>query len=89
MKKVMTSVGLVAACAACCAIPFAVPAIAAVLASAGLGLSFGWDTALCALILLMSGTLLWRWQSRARKAAAAAANASSGCGCNDPVAPKP
>ncbi len=84
MKKVLTGLGLVAACAACCAIPLAVPAIAALLASGGIGLAMGWDTLVCGAILAAAAVLLWRW--RANQVRAKQAEAAGGCGCSTPAA---
>lgn len=79
-KSILALLGIGAACAACCAIPLALPMMAG-FGLAGLGLAgFGWEAALlltAASMLAMGGLHLLR---RRRKPASACATDKS-CGC--------
>ncbi len=90
-KPVWAALGLAGACAACCAIPLALPlwgSLAAVgLAGLGVGAFADWPgLALVAALLGMmavSGLVLW-WRSRLRRVAARAAAPAAckiDCGC--------
>jgi hypothetical protein len=87
MKKPLAAVvGLTAACAACCAIPLAVPTILAVtgLASASLGAgSVG--VAIVTAATSLFGVALW--QRARRKAAAAKKDCSCDTSCGVKVCP--
>lgn len=73
MKKILSVLGIVGACALCCAIPLAIPLLGAAVAS-GAGLALGWDVALCGAILVVGAAGVMLWYRRAEKAKAA------GCG---------
>jgi hypothetical protein len=79
-KSILALLGIGAACAACCAIPLALPLLAA-LGLAGFGISsatLGWGTGLLmALPMLAMGGL---YLLRRRKVATTCA-ADRGCGC--------
>lgn len=78
MKKVLGALGIVGACALCCAIALAIPFLGAMVVS-GTGFAMGWDVALCAGVLLLGvgGLLMWNRRSAREKANGCAAN---GCG---------
>lgn len=85
MKKTLLGLaGVGAACAACCAIPLALPLLAG-LGLAGFSLAglavpdFGWAAGLVAAFVLLAGSIyLWR---KRQAAPACSVDASAGCGC--------
>ena len=84
-KPLLGLLGIGAACAACCAIPLALPLLAgfglAGFSLAGLAApAFGWIAGLAAATaLLASGIYLWR--KRQAAPASCSVDASAGCGC--------
>lgn len=86
MKKTLLGLlGIGAACAACCAVPLALPLLAG-LGLAGFGVAgvtvpaFGWIAGLAAgAAMLASGLYLWR--KRQAAPASCSVDASAGCGC--------
>ena len=81
MKKLFGALGLVAACAACCAIPFAVPFFGA-MASTGTSFAFGLEAALCAAILVFGIAAMLFWYRRRTQAKAVGCAAGASCGTN-------
>lgn len=80
MKKVLGLLGLaVTACAACCAIPIALPALGALFVTST-GIAFGMEEALCvALLITIVSTAIW--MLRKKKPACNATNKE--CHCDD------
>lgn len=79
MKKVLGALGIFAACAACCAIPLALPALGALVAT-GTGLAVGWECGVMVL-LLAAGYALYRHKRNKELAAQSCAPAEGSCGC--------
>lgn len=83
-KSLLGLLGIGAACAACCAIPLALPLLAgfglAGFGAAGFAIpDFGWIAGIAAAtVLLASGIYLWR---KRQAAPACSVDASQGCGC--------
>ena len=99
-KPLLATLGVVGACAACCAIPVVLPllggsALAAALAAWGLDVGWPWTATLSALALTglaLGARQLWRVrQSRCTEAAPPASTACAlprgGCGCGPQSAP--
>ncbi|MCM5681428.1 hypothetical protein M8A51_18020 [Schlegelella sp. S2-27] len=83
MKPLLALLGVGAACAACCAIPLALPLIGGVVASGVLGVTAGWQwAALGAAALAAIAATAWRMRRR-RPACTIdpTARASAGCRC--------
>lgn len=83
MKRLLAVFGVAVACAACCAIPLALPMLAA-LAASGLGLAtLGWPTAVVLLLATAALGLAIALRNRRTTRARAVASASAGaCGCS-------
>lgn len=82
MKTVLAALGLAAACAACCAIPIALPMLTG-LAASGLGMAtWGWQAA--AVLLGATGAVGLAIALRNRKRASnhAKSAAAGSCGCS-------
>ncbi len=78
-KSALGLFGLTAACAACCAIPVALPLIAGLGIGGGLGTAaLGWEAGIG---LLLAGSALGLVMMRRRAAASTACSTDGSCGC--------
>nr|WP_297351585.1 hypothetical protein [uncultured Caldimonas sp.] len=82
MRPLLALLGVGAACAACCAIPLALPMIGGLAVSGVLGVAGGWPLALAALALGAMAAAVWHVRRRRRACAIPAGpQKSSDCGC--------
>lgn len=79
-KKILGALGLVGACAACCAIPFAIPFLGAMVLSGATAFGMGLDTIVCAAVLLLAAGAVVVWYRRGLRAKATACAAPGACG---------
>jgi hypothetical protein len=78
MKKVLALLGVVAACGLCCAFPAGLPLLGALAAASGVGLAFGWQLAVLAVLAVLAAAALMVWTRRRRARALACAPRAAG-----------
>ena len=82
MKPLLALLGVGAACAACCAIPLALPLIGGLAVSGALGAIAGWQLALGAGVLAAIAGAAWRLRRRPRACALKPGpENTTACGC--------
>ena len=78
MKRAVTIGGIIAACAACCAVPFLLPFVGLSVFGGGLLFGFRWDQVLCAVGAALAVVVVAR---ALRSAKPKSCGTDGSCGC--------